>query len=167
MEYRTQKVQDLIQSLKYDGSGHAAHICASLLAEYLLEEVATEKNFSTKKIILIPVPLHPARSRERGFNQIELVLKALPPEFCDGTLATFIPSALVRNQETKQQTHLSRQERLNNVAGAFAAPHQVLVENTHVFLIDDVVTTGATLVNAATPLRRAGATVSLLALARA
>lgn len=167
MNYQKKEVQDLIQSLKYDGAGHAAHLCASVLAEYLLEEIASEKNFSTKKILLIPVPLHASRARERGFNQIGLVLNALPLAFRDGTRAKLESNALVRARETKQQTRLSRSERLGNVAGAFAVPHQVLVENTHVFLIDDVATTGATLVNAATPLRRAGAKVTLLALARA
>lgn len=167
MNYQKKEVRDLIQSLKYDGAGHAAHLCASVLAEYLLEEIANAKNFSAKRIVLIPVPLHASRARERGFNQIELVLSALPLEFRDGTRAKLEPRALIRARETKQQTRLARSERLSNVAGAFSVPHQVLVENTHVFLIDDVATTGATLVNAATPLRRAGATVTLLALARA
>jgi ComF family protein len=167
MNYQKKNVQDLIQSLKYDGAGHAAHLCASVLAEYLLEEISNAKNFSTKKILLIPVPLHASRARERGFNQIELVLNALPQEFRDGTRSSLDPRALVRARQTKQQTRLARSERLSNVAGAFMAPHPALVENTHIFLIDDVATTGATLVNAATPLRRAGATVTLLALARA
>jgi len=167
VEYRKKTVQDMIQSLKYDGGGHAARLCASVLAEYLIEEVATEKNFSAKRILLVPVPLHASRARERGFNQIELVLRALPSEYRDGTITSLVPNVLVRSRETAQQTRLSRQERLSNVAGAFTVPHQVLVENAHVILIDDVVTTGATLANAATPLRRAGAKVTLLALARA
>lgn len=167
MNYQKQEVQDLIQSLKYDGGGRAAHLCASVLAEYLMEEISSAKIFSTKKILLVPVPLHAARERERGFNQIELVLSALPQEFRNGTKARLAPEVLVRSRATKQQTRLSRSERLSNVAGAFAVPDAELVRKTHVFLIDDVATTGATLANAATPLRRAGAEVTLLALARA
>ena len=166
-DYRRQEVQDLIQSLKYDGNGHAAHICAAVLAEYLIEELASESLFSTKKILLVPVPLHTARRRERGFNQMEVVLRSLPKDFRDGTHARLAPEVLVRERATKQQTRLHRSERLSNVAGAFTVPDPSLVKGTHVFLIDDVVTTGATLANAATPLRRAGATVTLLALARA
>lgn len=167
MDYQQGAVQDLIRSLKYDGSGHAAQLAAELLADFLREEISSHRSFSQHKILIVPVPLHSSRARERGFNQIELVLKALPQEFCDGALSTLMPGALVRIRETKQQTRLPRSERLSNVAGAFSVPNPEHIQKTHVFLIDDVTTTGATLVNAATPLRRAGAEVTLLALARA
>ncbi len=166
-DYRQSAVQDLVRSLKYDGSGHAADLAATLFADFLHEEISSERTFSQKKIFIVPVPLHAGRVRERGFNQIELALKNLPQEFRDGTLATFVPHALVRTRATKQQTRLPRSERLSNVAGAFSAPNTAIVSKAHIFLIDDVTTTGATLVNAATPLRRAGAEVTLLALARA
>ncbi|MDZ4227472.1 MAG: hypothetical protein U1D26_03260 [Patescibacteria group bacterium] len=168
MDYRDTAVQDLIRSLKYDGYKHAAHLAASLLADYLREEVASAKLYSERAILLVPVPLHSARKRERGFNQIALVLHALPEEFRNGTHATLSPAILTRSRATKAQTKLPRSERLSNVAGAFAlAKNAHLPKRAHVFLIDDVTTTGATLVNAATPLKRAGAEVSLLALARA
>jgi ComF family protein len=167
MEYHNPAVQDLIRSLKYDGSGYAAQLAAVVLADYLREEISSAKAFSTKKLLIVPVPLHKNRNRERGFNQIELVLKALPPEFRDGTLATFAPHSLVRTRETKQQTRLSRTERLRNVTDAFAVPDAEVIKKSHVFLIDDVTTTGATLVQAARPLHAAGAETTLLALARA
>lgn len=167
MDYNENSVRDLIQSLKYDKSNHAAKLAADAMADYLREEIASQKLFSPKRILLVPVPLHAERMRERGFNQIEKVLHALPQEFRDGTLATLAPEVLTRTRATKTQTKLSRSERLSNVAGAFAVPNARNVRDTHVFLIDDVVTTGATLANAATPLRRAGAQVTLLALARA
>lgn len=174
MDYQNPAVEDLIRSLKYDGSGYGAQLAATLLADYLREEIASHRNFSQKRILLVPVPLHKSRARERGFNQIELVLKALPQEFRDGTLARFAPEVLTRTRATKPQTRLPRSKRLSNVAGAFAVPDESLpagrqdsLRGTHIFLMDDVTTTGATLANAATPLRRAGAEVSLLALARA
>jgi len=167
MDYQAPAVQDLIRSLKYDGSGYAAQLAAALLADFLREEISSERAFSQKKILIVPVPLHASRARERGFNQIELVLKALPQEFRDGVLARVAPEILVRTRATKPQTRLARSERLSNVAGAFAVSVPPLVQKSHVFLIDDVTTTGATLANAATALRRAGAEVTLLALARA
>lgn len=167
MDYRESAVQDLIRSLKYDGSAHAAQLAAQLLADFLQEEISSHRSFSQKKILIVPVPLHSSRARERGFNQIELVLKSLPEEFRNGSLSTLMPGALLRIRETAQQTHLHRSERLSNVAGAFAVFEEAFVGKTHVFLIDDVTTTGATLVHAAAPLRRAGAEVTLLALARA
>lgn len=166
MDYRQPEVQDLIRTLKYDGSGHAATIAAELLAEYLHEEIASLKLFSTRPILLVPIPLHKSRTRERGFNQIEIVLQALPQEFKDGSVAT-LSEALVRTRATAAQTRLPRPERIKNVAGAFAALDGAPLQNAHVFLIDDVTTSGATLVNAAKPLSKSGATVSLLALARA
>ncbi len=167
MDYRQSAVQDLIRSLKYDGTRHAAELAAQLLADFLREEISSHRLFSQRKVLIVPVPLHASRVRERGFNQITLVLKALPQEFRDGTLATFVPLTLTRTRATKQQTRLPRSERLSNVAGAFRVADKERIQKSHVFLVDDVTTTGATLVNAATPLRRVGAEVTLLALARA
>lgn len=163
MQYRSRAVEDLIRALKYDRSGHAARLLAGALAEYLHEEIANLKAFSTKPIVLIPVPLHLSRMRERGFNQIENVLQNLPPEFKDGTMSRIDSVSLVRTRATPQQTRLSRSERLKNVAGAFELVREP--QNAHIILIDDVTTTGATLSHAAQPLK--GINVSLLALARA
>lgn len=167
MDYREQTAQDLIQSLKYDGDSRAAHLLASVVGEYLMEEITGDKTFSTKRILLIPLPLHASRARERGYNQIETVLERLPGEFRDGTYAALSRDVLVRTRATKPQTKLHRSERLGNVASAFALRDNVDLRGVHIYLIDDVTTTGATLANAATPLRRAGARVNLIALARA
>jgi ComF family protein len=167
MSYESEEARDLIQSLKYDGGDAAARLLAGVLAEYLDEEIASDAAFSTKKIMLVPVPLHASRKRERGFNQIERVLERLPTILRDGTRAALRTDLLVRTRPTLQQTRLSRSERLSNLAGAFALREGADVRKTHIYLFDDVTTTGATLANAATPLRRAGATVSLVALARA
>lgn len=165
LNYRTQVVQDLVKALKYDKSGHAARLLAGALAEYLREEIANLKAFSTQQIILIPVPLHASRLRERGFNQIEKVLQNLPHEFKDGTLSHVESKVLVRTRATPQQTRLSRTERLKNVRGAFELADTAALESAHVILIDDVTTTGATLYEAAKPL--AEKMVTLLALAHA
>ena len=162
MQYRTQAVEDLIKALKYDTSGLAAKLLAGALEEYLREEIANLKAFSTKPIVLIPVPLHASRLRERGFNQVEKVLHNLPKEFKDGTISRVVNDALVRTRATPQQTRLSRSERLRNAAGAFALAKAP--ENAHIILIDDVTTTGATLSQAA---RSLGENITLLALAHA
>jgi len=167
MEYRESVVQDLIRALKYDGSGAAAALAAAALADYLREEIASARQFSPREILLVPVPLHASRKRERGYNQIDIVLKALPQEFCDGTLSRLAPQILVRTKATKPQTKLSRRERLRNVAGAFEVSAPARVSRAHIFLFDDVTTTGATLVHAAKPLEKSGAEVTLIALARA
>ncbi|HWP61804.1 MAG TPA: hypothetical protein VN495_04340 [Candidatus Paceibacterota bacterium] len=167
MAYRDTRVQDLVRALKYDGSGHAAHLAAELLAEYLREEIASLRLFSQKPVLIVPLPLHASRARERGFNQIAIVLRQLPVELRDGGVAKLSEEALYRTKVTRPQTKLSRAERIKNVVGAFGVPDPSLVQHAHIFLIDDVATTGATLINAGKPLQAVGADVSLLALARA
>lgn len=167
LDYRDGAVKDLIQALKYDRSSAAASLAAALLADYLREEIASARVFSSRRILLMPVPLHISRARKRGFNQIELVLKKLPQEFLGGSVASLAIDVLERTRATRPQTRLARNGRLSNVAGAFALRGGARVSDTHIFLFDDVTTTGATLANAATPLRRTGAEVTLLALARA
>ncbi len=165
LDYKDPAVSDLVRALKYEHSGRAAELSAEALADYLREEISSLKTFSARPILLVPMPLHRSRIRERGFNQVEKVLTRLPDEFKDGTLSRLYP-ALLRVKPTLQQARLSRAERLKNVADAFAIADE-RIHGSHVILIDDVTTTGATLVSAGKPLRKAGALVSLLALARA
>ena len=166
LDYRDPHVSDLVRALKYEQSGHAADICAAALADFLREEIANLHAFSPRPILLIPMPLHKVRVHERGFNQMQKVLTRLPNEFADGTLSRISHTALLRIKSTPQQARLSRSERLHNVADAFISI-AAEVKNMHVILIDDVTTTGATLASAARPLRKAGAKVTLIALARA
>ncbi|TSC86153.1 MAG: ComF protein [Parcubacteria group bacterium Gr01-1014_8] len=167
MSYRTKAVEDLIRALKYDGAKHASHALAEALGEYLQEEIAHIKLFSSKSVLLVPISLHSERLRERGFNQIEVVLNALPEEFKNGKLTTLSPRTLTRIRNTPQQTRLSRNERLKNVEGAFAVSDEKTLQDTHVILIDDVTTTGATLSSAAQTLKKTGVSFSMIALARA
>lgn len=167
MNYKRGAVQDLVQSLKYDKSAHAAALVAELLADFLREEVSSQRTFTPREILLCPVPLHASREQERGYNQIALALEYLQKEFKDGTLARIEPHLLHRTRSTTPQTLLKRSDRLSNVAGAFALTREERLTDKHIYLIDDVTTTGATLVNAQNPLKKAGATVSLIALARA
>lgn len=167
MDYRDPAVQDLIRSLKYDGAGHSAHICAMILADYLQEEIAIGKSYSPREVLLVPIPLHSTRRRERGFDQIGVVLDRLPRGLRDGTSATLSPHVLVRTKATLQQARLPRTERIKNVRDAFEVPEGVDVSRSRIFLIDDVTTTGATLASACKTLREAGAEVVPIALARA
>lgn len=167
MDYRDPAVQDLIRSLKYDGSGRSAHLCANILADFLQEEISIEKSYSPRQILLVPVPLHPSRKRERGFNQIEIVLERLPAHLRDGTIAILAPYVLARTKATQQQARLARADRIKNVRDAFEVSDTTDVNGSHIFLIDDVTTTGATLASATKTLRRAGAQVTPIALARA
>ena len=102
---------------------------------------------------LIPVPLHPVKARERGFNQSQR-LAAMLAKTCDAQVAEL----LIRTQFTQTQTRLDRNARQQNVKNAFAiAPNAHVIAQTNYILIDDVFTTGSTLNACAAVLRQAGA----------
>jgi ComF family protein len=113
--------------------------------------------------VLVPVPLHPRRHRERGFNQAAL----LAHEIAHRTGIASAPGALVRRKDTKPQAGLSAAGRRLNVDGAFAVRRRTQIVGRVVVLVDDVLTTGATAQACARALKAAGAAeVRLLAAAR-
>lgn len=113
--------------------------------------------------LLIPVPLHPRRERERGFNQSALLARRLGRRWAR-PVATDV---LARRVATSPQTELAAEERRRNVRGAFALARPAAVAGRHVLLIDDIMTTGATAAECAACLRRGGAaSVGVLTVAR-
>jgi len=149
----------LLHELKYAGQRRVA----SRLADALLEE-PTAGLVLAGADALVPVPLHPRRKRERGFNQAELIAAALSRR----TGLALLGAALVRRKDTSTQTGLSAAARRANVRGAFAVRRRAQVAGRRLVLVDDVLTTGATVEACARVLREAGAVeVRLLALARA
>ncbi len=99
--------------------------------------------------LVVPVPLHPTRLRARGFSPPAVLARAVARELG----ARFEPRLLERIRDTPSQTGLNRAARRRNVAGAF---HALQPAPPRVWLVDDVVTTGATLAAVARVLRRAG-----------
>jgi competence protein ComFC len=131
----------VVHRLKYDGWWRVAEAMAEAMRA--LEPL-------TGRVSLIPVPLGRRRARERGYNQSERVAAALGrligvPVRCD---------ILLRVRDTRTQTALTPEERQANLAGAFACRG---AEGLALVLVDDVFTTGATLVSAASALAAAGA----------
>jgi ComF family protein len=114
--------------------------------------------------VLVPVPLHPRRARERGYNQALLLARRLERAWGVPVVA----DALRRAVATQPQADLDAAARKRNVRNAFAVNYPELVAGRHVVLVDDVLTTGATAGECAMSLRRAGAaTVGVLTVARA
>jgi ComF family protein len=113
--------------------------------------------------LVLPVPLHPKRERERGYNQAMLLVKRI----CSRLELEGDGASLWRNRYTRPQVGLNPRERLDNVRDAFAAERD-RVKHKHILLVDDVYTTGATLTAAADTLLANGArAVSGYCLARA
>ena len=102
--------------------------------------------------VVLPVPLGARRARGRGYNQVALVAKALAERLC----AVHLPEALIRTRETRSQVGLNPSQRRRNVAGAFHARRDQ-VAGRGVLVVDDLITSGATLVACAQALREASA----------
>ena len=117
--------------------------------------VQNQRNFiqSTAPECIVPVPLHPSRKRQRGFNQSELLAKALEQE-----LQIPVRLLLKKHKRTKDQKSLSKNQRKKNVADAFTVDEEVLGEKVpeSVLLLDDVMTTGSTLTACAKVLKAKG-----------
>ncbi len=102
--------------------------------------------------IILPVPLHPTRLRERGFNQSLLLARSFFPGLRD----RIAPDLLLRTRPTIPQSTLSGSARRRNLQGAFAVADGDWLRGRHVLLVDDVMTTGSTIGQCARVLRRAG-----------
>jgi ComF family protein len=149
----------MIQALKFYGRQDMAKLLAPLLASTFLEFWSPQEiNF------ILPVPLHPKRRRERGYNQATLLGLAL------GRLLG-LPCRermLKRVRPTLPQVGLSESERNHNVADAFHCPKPAAIRGQRILLVDDVMTTGSTVASACEALQEAGALrISVLTVARA
>jgi ComF family protein len=143
-------VEPWIHRFKYPRSGLAGLDAApQAVARMLILEAAARLPPPAPQLV-VPVPLHPRRLRARGFNPAGLLARVLARELG----VRFDPVALRRVRDTPSQTGLDRRARRRNVRGAFAPRGPVA---PRVWLVDDVVTTGSTLAEAARALQRAGA----------
>lgn len=139
-------VAGLIQSLKYGGRLPNARVLGTLLGESLAAQAAHHA-----VDLLLPMPLHPSRLAERGYNQSVEIAR-----WTARRLGLEVgPGLLVRLRATRPQVGLSLAERRSNLSGAFAASAAVC--GRRVALLDDVVTTGSTVREAAQALRAVGA----------
>jgi competence protein ComFC len=150
-------VREMIQRFKYGRNIALARPLGVLLERALTDPRLLGKSFE----MVVPVPLHSVRQRERGFNQASLLAERL-------SRAMGIPcrSLLHRNRPTPQQAGFDRVRRMENLKGAFTMKGLVSADAS-VLLVDDVSTTGATLDACAEVLREAGADqVSAVVVAR-
>lgn len=141
---------DLVHKLKYDGWTRLGEPMGDRMARVDLPlDVMEERS------IVVPVPLAPGRMRERGYNQSGLLAERLAARWGLKT-----SEALIRNRATESQTRLTPGGRLRNVASAFAtAMSRRELAGHHVILVDDVVTTAATLNACAAALHAGGARI--------
>jgi competence protein ComFC len=155
------QIQAAIKQFKYKFTEELALPFAQLIVEKV-GELGMAKG---RRLILVPVPLHLRRLRERGFNQAEVIAHAIqaqwPKSLCE------IQNLLVRQKETSQQAKLTKEERHRNLEDAFCMNKKIVHSSASVgmtnykaenlyFLVDDVCTTGSTLENCAGVLKANG-----------
>jgi len=162
LPYHEPRVTALVWELKYYGDARAAALGGALLGERLLAAAAEEVG----RPLLIPVPMHPARRRERGHNHSELLSQAaLKALRANAAQIEYAPEALKRVRLTPTQQGLHRARRLQNAHGTMEAHEKV--EGRACIVVDDVTTTGATFKEAERALRERGArSIQTIALAR-
>ncbi len=129
------------------------------LGEIMGRQLAVSGRFAPDA--LVPLPLFPAREKKRGYNQAAVL--------CEGIAASLrvpvLTSAVIRPQATETQTRKNRVERWQNMEGRFVVSHPELIRGRHILLVDDVITTGATLEACGQALLEAGpASLSLASL---
>lgn len=135
LPYTDTDVRSAIHEAKYRHNTRAQDLLAHVLTHYL-----RENHF--ERGVLIPIPLHSARLRERGYNQVTEVLKNVAR---DNETYLLNERILTRVRNTPRQTDRSRYERLTNIKDAFAAHPEHIPDTEILILVDDVTTTGATL----------------------
>lgn len=150
--YQNYYLKETIHHLKYQFIKDLAAPLANLIIKSL--ELKFNKDFfNNPNIVLVPVPLHPKKLRQRGFNQAELIANSIGNYF---NLDTKL--ALKKTRSTKpQMTIEEKDERLKNLKNAFVCGDENSVAGKTIFLIDDVMTTGATLEECSRVLKQAGA----------
>lgn len=151
-------IADVIHQFKYGGNLACGAALAVLLADCEMPDLCWS-DFD----VIVPVPLHVRRLRKRGFNQSLILARALGKKH--GLQVDF--SLLKRHKFTLTQTGLGHKERELNIKGAFDVPRPENVTGQNMILVDDVLTTGATVNECAKTLKKAGARrVAAVTLAR-
>lgn len=154
---RSSRVEQLLHRLKYKNEPEIGIYLGEMYAKQLMN-VDWIKSVDS----IIPVPIHTEKLRKRGYNQAEQFAKGLA-NVLDVELDLI---TLIRHQSSKSQTQMRRIERYENVESVFSIKNNS-IEGKHVLLVDDVLTTGATICSAGNILIEAGAQVSVITLARA
>ncbi len=153
------KVQQIIHSLKYDGIEEIGEMMGKWYGKEL-----SESELGKKFDLILPVPLHKKRLKERGYNQSDSFARGLS----ETLNIEWADSAIERVEYSITQTRKKRIERWDNVKDIFAVKNQELIQGKDILLVDDVITTGATVEACVHKLLESGCkTVSIGAIATA
>lgn len=157
--YKKGKVQQLMHNLKYRGHKEIGVFVGNLFGKELLQS----QIFKTADCV-IPVPLHPKKERKRGYNQSEMFAIGLS----ESMKIPVDTKTLIKTTATETQTKKSRFSRWENVKEVFSLQNAEHLKNKHILLVDDVITTGATIESCVAKLQQVdGVKVSIASMAYA
>ncbi len=128
--------QQLMHALKYKGNKEAGYYLGQIYGQEIREEI-----LKTKPDMIVTVPLHKNKLKSRGYNQSDEIARG----FSEATGIPFIKDVLVRKEMTGTQTRRKRFERWENMENKFVLNESSSIFGQHIILLDDVITTGATL----------------------
>ncbi len=152
-------VQELMHQLKYKGHQEVGSLFGKILGNKILKQTVY---FPVD--LIVPIPLHSKKLKKRGYNQLTEFGKALGHILA----ATYDEKLLYKKRSNETQTRKNAMERKKNVKDIFGLHNPEKYEHKHILLIDDVITTGATLVEAAISLKKIkGVTISIATIATA
>ena len=134
--HKSGKVQQLLHNLKYKGKEEIGYIFGNWLGAELLES----PYFKTIDVV-IPVPIHSKKLKQRGYNQVSLFAK----QIAKALDASYRDDVLIKSTNTKTQVFQSREARFQSVAHSFYVQNLNTIDHKHILLVDDIITTGATI----------------------
>ncbi|MDO3693814.1 phosphoribosyltransferase family protein [Wenyingzhuangia sp. chi5] len=137
-------IQTLLKALKY----HGLQDFGQYAAKAIVDELEISLRFKNIDIV-IPVPLHPKKEKKRGYNQVDVLAKSIAKNI----QAKYVKDGLIKTENNKSQTKQNKEERHKSVQSLFKANPKHSFHQKNILLIDDVLTTGATLISCAKALR--------------
>ncbi len=160
LSYKAPDVKSLIWEIKYHQNKKAINFASNLLFEMIKEDVLEKSLWNKDKFVIVNIPITKNKLKEKGFCHTKLLSENIANLFSQEEFLKdkvfYNPNILVKTKETKSQSHTkNKQERLENLKNCFEV-NETYRENVHIILIDDVVTTEATLSEAMKTLQKAG-----------
>ena len=156
-DYKHPIIKKALWELKFKNNKSLSQPLATALYDKMLEEIQDLETFNNfTNPLLVPIPLSKRREKLRGYNQSELLCKELA--IIDSVSFELCIDVLRKPTDTKQQTKtLTKAERKNNLQGCFTVKNIEKIKGRNIILIDDIVTTGATIFETKKVLKKAGA----------
>jgi len=144
--YNSPLVKELIYALKYKGQYRLGKLLGVELAKVLIN-----KGMSTKIDAIVPVPIHKSKRRKRGYNQSFYIAKGVAE-----VLKVPLREIVIKTTKGNTQTNKKRYDRWLNVSGSFDLVESSIGKNNHILIVDDVITTGATMESCAQAISKMG-----------